>query len=79
MTRAELVEFNKELFRKLKQAGVKLDDYRYCDLYREYTEMSRTERSRKEVFLTLAQRHGITERQVYNIVNHLKKRVEPAW
>lgn len=75
MIRAELVEFNKELFQKLKQAGVKLDDYKYCDLYRDYVELSRTEHNRKVVFLTLAQRYNISDRQVYNIVNHLKASV----
>lgn len=72
MTRAEIIEFNKELLQRLKEAGVKLEDYRYCDLYRDYTEMSRTERNRKVVFLTLAQRYNISDRQVYNIVNHMK-------
>lgn len=72
MIRAEIINFNKELLQKLKEAGVKLDDYRYCDLYRDYVEMSRTERNRKVVFLTLAQRYGISDRQVYNIVNHMK-------
>ena len=72
MTRAEIIEFNKELLQRLKEAGVKLEDYRYCDLYRDYTEMSRTERNRKVVFLTLAERYGISDRHVYNIVNHMK-------
>lgn len=72
MIRAEIIEFNKELLQKLKEAGVKLEDYRYCDLYRDYMEMSRTEHNRKVVFLTLAQRYGISDRQVYNIVNHMK-------
>jgi hypothetical protein len=72
MIRAEIIEFNKELLQRLKEAGVKLEDYRYCDLYRDYTEMSRTERNRKVVFLTLAERYGISDRQVYNIVNHMK-------
>ena len=72
MKRADLVEFNKELFQKLKQAGIKLEDYRYCDLYRDYVELSRREGSRKVVILTLAQRYGITDRQVYNIVRHME-------
>ena len=72
MKRADLIEFNKELLQKLKQAGVRIDDYKYCDLHREYVELSRTEPSRKTVFLTLAQRYGISDRQVYNIVNHFE-------
>ena len=76
MIRADLIEFNRELFQKLKQAGIKLEDYKYCDLYRDYVEMSRTERNRKVVMLTLAQQYGITDRQVYNIINHMKAPVK---
>ena len=72
MIRAEIVDFNKELLQKLKQSGIKLEDYKYCDLYRDYKELSRTERNRKVIFLTLAEHYGISDRQVYNIINHLK-------
>lgn len=72
MIRAEIIDFNKELLQKLKKAGVKLDDYKYCDLYRDYVELSHTERNRKVVFITLSQRYNISDRQVYNIINHLK-------
>lgn len=72
MIRADLIEFNKELLQKLKKAGVKLEDYKYCELYRDYLALSATTGSRKEVMLTLADRYKITDRQVYNIINHLK-------
>lgn len=75
MKRAELILFNKELFQKLKQAGVRLEDYRYCDLYLDYLELSREGGNRKVVFLTLSERYGITDRQVYNIINHMEKRI----
>lgn len=75
MIRAELVEFNKELFQRLKRAGIRLEDAKYCDLYRDYVEMSRTEPSRKVVLLSLAEKYGISDRQVYNIINHLKQPV----
>lgn len=69
---ADLVIFNREVLQRLKEVGVKLDDYKYCDLYRDYLELSATTDSRKEVMLTLADRYKITDRQVYNIINHLK-------
>lgn len=75
MIRAELIEFNRELFQRLKQAGIRLDDYKYCDLYRDYVELSQKESNRKVVFLTLAERYNITDRQVYNIINHMQKTV----
>lgn len=76
MIRAEIIEFNKELFQKLKKSGIRLEDYKNCDLYHDYVEMSRIEPNRKVVMLTLAQRYNITDRQVYNIVNHMKTPVK---
>jgi len=75
MKRAELIEFNKEILQKLKQAGVRMDDYKYCDLYNDYVKMSVTEPNRKVVLLTLAQRYNISDRQVYNIINHMKETI----
>lgn len=76
MIRADLIEFNKELLQKMKRIGIRMDDYKYCDLYRDYVEMSRTEPNRKVIFLTLAQRYGISDRHVYNIINHMKSPVQ---
>ena len=71
----DLVEFNKELLQKLKEAGIRLEDYKYCDLYRDYIELSKTFSTRKEVILTLSERHHLSDRQVYNILRHLEMSV----
>jgi len=68
--------FNAEMMRKLKEAGIRLDDYKYVDMWRDYVEMLKTAESRKEVMLSLADRYGITDRQVYNIIKHLEKKIE---
>lgn len=75
MRRIDLVEFNKELLQKLNEAGIRLDDYKYCDLYRDYLKLSEAMKSRKAVILTLAERHHISDRQVYNILKHLEMSV----
>ena len=75
LTIGVLVEFNNELLRKLKEAGVRLEDYKYSDLFRDYQELSSQEHCRKVVILTLAERYGITDRQVYNIINHMQTEV----
>ena len=64
------------MMRKLKEAGIRLDDYKYVDMWRDYVEMLKTAESRKEVMLSLADRYGITDRQVYNIIKHLEKKIE---
>jgi len=76
MRRADLIMFNAEMMRKLKEAGIRLDDYKYVDMWRDYVEMLKTAESRKEVMLSLADRYGITDRQVYNIIKHLEKKIE---
>ena len=76
MRRADLIMFNAEMMRKLKKAGIRLDDYKYVNMWRDYVEMLKTAESRKEVMLSLADRYGITDRQVYNIIKHLEKKIE---
>lgn len=71
----DLVEFNRELLQRMNEAGIRLEDYKYCDLYRDYLKLSETMNTRKEVILTLAERHHISDRQVYNILKHLEMSV----
>ncbi|MBP3756393.1 MAG: hypothetical protein J6I61_03830 [Prevotella sp.] len=60
----------------MNEAGIRLEDYKYCDLYRNYLQLSETMMSRKAVILTLAERHHISDRQVYNILKHLEMSVK---
>ena len=76
MKRADLILFNEEMMRKLRKAGVRPDDYKYADLYRDYMKMKETESSRKVVILSLAQNYNYTDRQVYNIIKHLEKEIK---
>ena len=76
MKRADLVLFNEEVMRKLRKAGVRPDDYKYADLYRDYLALTKTADSRKEIILSLAQRYNYTDRQVYNIIKHLERKVD---
>ena len=58
----DLVEFNRELLQRMNEAGIRLEDYKYCDLYRDYLKLSETMVTRKTVILTLVERHHISER-----------------
>lgn len=76
MKRADLILFNAELMQKLRKAGIRPDDYKYADLYREYQRLAQTDSSRKVIILSLAQRYGYTDRQVYNIIKHMEKMID---
>ena len=75
MKRGDLILFNKELLQRLKEAGVRMDDYRYCDMYLDYVKMTHEGLSRKAVVLTLAETYDISDRQVYNIIRHMETSV----
>lgn len=72
MKRADLILFNKELLQRLKEAGVRIDDYRYSDMYDDYVRMTRDGMSRKAIVLTLAEQYDVSDRQVYNIIRHME-------
>lgn len=74
----DLIEFNKELLQRMNEAGIRLEDYKYCDLYHDYLKLSETMPTRKAVILTLAERHHISDRQVYNILHHLELSVKKS-
>ena len=67
----DLVEFNRELLQRMNEAGIRLEDYKYCDLYRDYLKLSETKSTRK-----LADMYHISDRQVYNILKHLEMSVK---
>ena len=56
----------------MNEAGIRLEDYKY----RDYLKLSETMSTRKAVILTLAERHHISDRQVYNILKHLEMSVK---
>jgi hypothetical protein len=75
MKRFDLVSFNEELLQKLKFAGIKLEDYKYCNLYREYCKMLKEGVKRTAIAVILGERYGLSCRQVYNIIKHLESPV----
>lgn len=75
MTRIDIVRFNKELFQKLQSTGIKIEDWRYVELYDEYERLLREGVKRTAVALILAAKYKLSERQVYNIVKHFKSSI----
>lgn len=40
----DILKFNRELIKRLREAGIRLKDERYIDLYNDYTELVGTVR-----------------------------------
>ncbi len=73
MTRYEILSFNKELLRRLSCIGVKTDDFRYVDLFEDYSRMRKAGNKMTYIVATLSDKYAISERKVYNVIRHLSE------
>lgn len=71
MTLYELISFHKELLHRLSDAGIRTNDYRYADLFRDYTKMIRAGYKATYAVAVLAERYRISERTVYALLHRL--------
>lgn len=74
----ELLSFNKELIDKIYSAGIKVDDYKYVDLYAEYVTLKGEGLKIAYIVCKLADKYSISERQVYSVVRRLAEEVVTA-
>lgn len=73
MTLFEILNFNRELIKRLETVGFKQDDCKYLDLYRDYQEMKMGGVKKTWVVAKLAERYCVSERKVYSLIKHFGK------
>ena len=71
MTIYEILSFNKELLRRLFDAGIQTKDYRYVDLFRDYIDMLNEGNKTTYVISVLSDRYAVSERKVYDVIRKL--------
>ena len=61
----EVLKFNRELIKRLKTAGIRLEDEAYVDLYTDY--MALIEHGEKVSYIVahLSDKYAVSERKVY--------------
>lgn len=69
----ELLEFNRESIKIMRRAGVKLNDVDYIGLYSEYNQMVKDGEKVTYVAARMAEKYGVSVRQVYVLVKRLGK------
>lgn len=72
MTIYEIVNFNRELLKRLHQCGIRIDDVNYVDLYADYRKMVNTGYKIIYIAATLSSKYGICERKFYEIIKRFK-------
>lgn len=68
----ELLNFNRELLKKLQAAGIRLEDARYIDLYMDYMRLLKHGEKVSYVVAVLSEKYSVSERKVYALVKRFQ-------
>lgn len=68
----ELLKLNRELLKTFREAGIRLEDVMYIDLYNEFHAMHAQNLKVSYIVVTLAEKYNISERKVYDLVRRFK-------
>jgi hypothetical protein len=69
----ELLSFNKELLSRLIIAGIKADDCRWVELYREYELLKEQGEKVTYIVAFLSQKYKVSERNIYTITARMAR------
>ena len=73
----ELIKFNRELLEKLQDAGIRLDDVQYIDLYSDYMNMYRHGEKVSYIVAALSEKYAVSERKVYGLLKRFQSDCKP--
>ncbi|MBT0707349.1 hypothetical protein [Phocaeicola vulgatus] len=68
----EILNFNRELLKRLQAAGIRLEDARYIDLYSDYTRLLDQGEKVSYAVAVLSEKYSVSERKVYALVKRFK-------
>ena len=69
----EILNFNRELLKRLQASGIRLEDARYIDLYSDYTRLLDQGEKVSYVVAVLSEKYSVSERKVYALVKRFQK------
>ena len=70
---AEILILGSEIMKTLHKSGVKMHDYKYVELYKDYLQMRGRGEKVTVIALVLAEKYGCSERFVYKLLKRLDK------
>ena len=68
----EILNFNRELLKKLQTAGIRLEDVYYIDLYIDYTRILDQGEKVSYTVAILSEKYSVSERKVYALVKRFQ-------
>lgn len=73
----EILKLNRELLKFCRDAGIRLDDVRYIELYNEYSRLLADGEKTSYIVAVLAEKYGVCERTVYDLIRRFKADCNP--
>lgn len=64
----DVLKFNRELIKRLRIVGIRLEGEQFVDLYTDYTVMRQGGEKVSYIVAVLADRYVISERTVYSLI-----------
>lgn len=64
----EILKFNRELIKRLKTTGIRLEDEEFVDLYTDYTNLLKRGEKVSYIVARLSERYAVSERKVYMLI-----------
>lgn len=75
----ELLKFNKELLERLKNAGIRMEDCQYVELYSDFEIMRKTDNQKVTyVVEKMAEKYNICVRKVYQLIKFFNSDCTPG-
>lgn len=68
----EILNFNRELLKRLQAAGIRLEDASYIDLYTDYTRLLDQGEKVSYVVAVLSEKYSVSEHKVYALVKRFQ-------
>lgn len=73
----EVLKFNRELIKKLKIAGIRLEDEEFVDLYTDYTMLLEHGEKVSYIVARLSDKYTVSERKVYMLIKRFQSDCKP--
>ena len=68
----EVLKFNRELIKRLKIAGIRLEDEEFVDLYTDYTTLLNRGEKVSYIIARLSEKYEVSERKVYMLIKRFQ-------
>ncbi|MCL6748772.1 hypothetical protein DEM91_09090 [Prevotella sp. TCVGH] len=74
----EVLKFNRELIKRLRIAGIRLEDEEFVDLYSDYTTLLKQGEKVSYIVAVLSDRYAVSERKVYGLIKYFQSDCTPS-